>query len=101
MIRSSTTLELVTGKYVEPVLLQVVCATIWERLSSKSIVPEPTGDGTSRITPGMIPQENEISRALGDFYDRIVGKISHRFNRVLEARTRQWFEDDLTDGLLR
>jgi hypothetical protein len=98
LIRDPTTLALVPGKYVEPVLLQVVCAKIWDKHSTKS-----TTDPQSykKLTTKDIPDEKDIGDALGHFYNRVIADVTKRFNLLKAQQVRRWFEEELTDGLMR
>lgn len=74
----------VTGEFVEPVQLQVVCQNLWEDLP-----PE-----VSTITAEHLRQFGDVDQALSNFYTRAV-------NRALplagldEEELRQWFETAL------
>ena len=97
MVRNARTLKFVPGNYVEPVLLQVVCASIWETISQ----PGKSSFKSGTISESEIPDECDIDRALGQFYDRAVGHVSERYNLLYEAKVRRWVDQELLDGLVR
>ncbi len=78
----------VTGQYVEPVQLQVVCSSIWANLP-----PE-----TKAITEEHLRKFGDVDKALNDFYDRVVDEAIKKA-RVGEDRLRRWVEDVLITGL--
>jgi len=98
LVRNATTKELVLGKYVEPVLLQVVCSSIWDKYSVE--LNSAQGDH-SKITLANVPDEENISDALSQFYNRVVADVAKNFNLLQETKVRKWFEEELTDGLMR
>lgn len=67
------------GRFVEPVLLQVVCTALWDRK------PE----NASEITAGLIPDEEKINDAIGEFYAGVVRRVVEKTG-VPEARLREW-----------
>jgi len=74
----------VPGQYVEPVQLQVVCRTLWNRL-------EPS---VQTITRSHLRELVDVDRALRDFYERAVRRAVKE-SRVSEADLRHWFDHEL------
>ena len=72
------------GPYVEPVQLQVVCYSLWQRLPP----------GTTEITPEHRSRFGNVNQALADFYEQTVTATA-RASHVRPARLRRWFEDQL------
>jgi hypothetical protein len=80
------------GQYVEPVQLQVVCSSLWQKLedNEKEI-------GNNRVTEHV----KDINQALGNFYSERVEEIAHKKD-VRERAIRKWFEGQLIiDGKRR
>ncbi len=79
-----------TGKYVEPVQLQVVCRKLWEDMD---------GDDLS-IDREDVERFGNVSEALGKYYAAVVDKVA---DNVQQARAvREWFEKKLiTSGGIR
>ncbi|MGO9971930.1 MAG: ATP-binding protein [Solirubrobacteraceae bacterium] len=77
----------VRGEYVEPVQLQIVCASLWERLEA---LPEQI----DRITSRHIDEYAEVDKALSRFYDELVSRVaSGTATDPLQLRT--WCENQL------
>lgn len=76
----------VPGKHVEPVLLQVVCAEIWEALR----------EDEKLIGASRIPGESEIAGALGNYFDRVVNAATTP--EVPAPRIRSWVVEQMIDG---
>ncbi len=74
----------VTGEFVEPVQLQVVCQNLWEDLP-----PEVT-----TITAEHLRQFGDVDQALSNFYTRAVNRALPLAGMDEEA-LRQWFETSL------
>jgi hypothetical protein len=66
----------VTGEYIEPLHLQVVCRELWPTLDKASTVD------TRELT--------DVDRVLSTYYDRVVHKVA-AWNLYREARIRAWF----------
>jgi hypothetical protein len=75
-----TTFE-VTGEYVEPVQLQVVCSGLWEKLP-------PT---TQEITFEYLKDFGDVTDALSAFYEESLKEAAQRAH-VTEGTLRKWFE---------
>ena len=82
------------GEFVDPVQLQVVCQTLWEKLP-----PEKTA-----ITKADIDQYANVDEALSDFYESCVRKAIAAVNKgeeqsdsatITEGQLRGWFEQKL------
>lgn len=72
------------GPYVEPVQLQVVCQSVWQRLS-----PAET-----EITSGHVKDYGDVNRALSAFYERSVKTVCEKTGTP-EADLRDWFGNTL------
>jgi hypothetical protein len=79
----SRTVE-VEGEFVEPVLLQVVCQTLWSALR-----PEVT-----TITQEDVVGLADVDTSLARFYSEKVQEVAGR-GLVTEAYIRQWFQENL------
>jgi hypothetical protein len=80
-------LEVVPGGYVEPVQLQIVCATLWGRLEGLS-------ERVDEITTAHIDQYAEVDRALSRFFGEVVGRVAAT-TRIDPLEIRKWCEDNL------
>jgi len=78
--------EEVTGEFVEPVQLQVVCETLWDSLS-----PLPRD---ALITEEHLKNIGNVDDALAGFYDRSVATATEKAG-IKEATLRRWFESEL------
>ncbi|MDT8307439.1 MAG: SH3 domain-containing protein, partial [Anaerolineae bacterium] len=77
------------GEYVEPVQLQVVCFSLWQKLAAH---PGPA------ITFVDLQELGEVDAALADFYEGAVAAAALE-TQASEASVRQWFEQSLlTEG---
>ena len=74
------------GDYVEPVLLQVVCQQLWEKVKGKA--------GEKLITTDDVAGQDDVNRALRNYYEDAVREIS-RGARAREEKIRNWFSDNL------
>ncbi|HET9591097.1 MAG TPA: hypothetical protein VFO91_20090 [Anaerolineales bacterium] len=84
--RPDDTLETQIGQYVEPVQLQVVCSSLWEKL------PEDGG----RITQEHLDQYvGDVNQALGNYYNERVRAVAEgeeaKTRGVKERDIRAWF----------
>ncbi|MCP4363164.1 MAG: hypothetical protein GY796_34620 [Chloroflexi bacterium] len=77
-------LQTVTGEFVEPVQLQVVCQNLWEDLP----------DNVTLITEEHLRAFGDVDQALSSFYERAVGRALPQAG-VDEEALRQWFEASL------
>jgi hypothetical protein len=94
--KPDNTLETQAGQYVEPVQLQVVCFSLWEKLP-----PDCT-----QITQEHLDQYvGNVNQALGNYYKERVKAVSDgeiaKQNRVKERDIREWFGRKLitADGI--
>src|SRR5260370_6311798 len=72
------------GEYVEPVLLQVVCQQLWNRIVSKG------ESATPNITLTDVTKYAQVDDALRHFYeDAVTAVAQHQPNS--EERIRDWF----------
>lgn len=78
-----TTVE-VTGEYVEPVQLQVVCSGLWEKLPA----------ATQEITFEYLEDFGDVTDALSGFYEESL-KEAAQSAQVTEGKLRKWFERTL------
>jgi WD40 repeat protein len=76
--------QTVTGEFVEPVQLQVVCQNLWEDLP----------DEVTTITAEHLRQFGNVDQALSNFYTRAVNRALPLAG-VDEEELRQWFEASL------
>jgi Tol biopolymer transport system component len=74
------------GLYVEPVVLQVVCAHLWEKLA-----------GAKRIETAHLQLIGDVDRALADFYGDKVREVAQQTGER-ERAIREWFERHLITG---
>ena len=80
--------QTVSGPYVEPVQLQVVCQQLWENL------PEPLDPARRVITSADVAQYGNVDRALIGFYDSAVAQTVKETG-VNERTVRLWFSSQL------
>jgi tetratricopeptide (TPR) repeat protein len=73
----------VTGEFVEPVQLQVVCQSLWGHLSPDVTV----------ITQAQLKASGDVNQALSGFYEECIGAAQE--SGVEEGDLRAWFEDHL------
>jgi hypothetical protein len=86
----------VTSPYVEPVLLQVVCDSLWRRLSVAQ------GAELSMITKADVEAFRPFNAALSEYYRHVVREASdHDHGR--ERKVREWIDRRLisSQGLRR
>lgn len=74
----------VSGLFVEPLQLQVVCYRLWEELAPNK----------SSIEIADVDQLGNVTTALADYYDEQVARVSQT-TRVHERAIRDWFEEAL------
>ncbi|MDQ1744093.1 MAG: hypothetical protein QOE23_2432 [Pseudonocardiales bacterium] len=81
------------GTYVEPVLLQVVCDSLWRKLSGNSIP-------FTEIGAGDVEDFGPLDAALGVYYNKVVAEASQG-NLAAEREIRDWIQTQLLtrDGL--
>jgi len=89
-------LDVVLGQYVEPVQLQVVCSSLWEKLPP----------GNTQITEeDWRIYLGDVNQTLGDYYERRIKAVAEgeesQKKRVKERDIREWFERKLitADGI--
>lgn len=72
------------GEYIEPVLLQVVCQQLWNKIVS-------TNKGSSHeITLADVKQYAQVDQALRNFYEEAVKAVAKDQSNA-EERIREWF----------
>jgi hypothetical protein len=91
---STSRSEVRSGTYVEPVFLQVVCDSLWRKL---------TGDGNSvlsQITVGDVSNFGPLDAALRVYYDLVVREAA-RGSKPVEREIRDWIQTKLLtrDGM--
>jgi WD40 repeat protein len=74
----------VTGEFVEPVQLQVVCQNLWQDLPAD----------VTTIDRQHLQQFGNVSQALATFYERAIGQAMGE-QGVQEEDLRDWFEQKL------
>ncbi len=79
----TATLE-VTGEYVEPVQLQVVCCGLWDKLPAE----------TQEITFEYLQDFGDVTEALSGFYEESLKEAAQRAC-LTEGKLRKWFEQTL------
>jgi hypothetical protein len=75
------------GPYIEPILLQVVCRRLWERLDP----------GTREITKDHFVDGGNVDRALEELYQNAVESVA-RETGVEERALRNWIGANLITG---
>jgi len=81
----------VTGEYVEPVQLQVVCHQLWNNCE-KEWAKSPAQ--AREITATNLQKFGGVDKALGDFYESVL-ETARAKTRVREKALRRWFERQL------
>jgi WD40 repeat protein len=79
---SGTTI--VSGEFIEPVQLQVVCQSLWEALPSEATI----------ITEEDLQSFGDVNQALQEFYENCIEKTIQQTN-VEEGLLRSWFKNTL------
>jgi hypothetical protein len=72
------------GAYVEPVVLQVVCQRLWDRLPAEA----------DKITPEHVRTIGNVDTALSDYYAGKAAAIAAE-THVKERAIREWFDHEL------
>ncbi|HYR74853.1 MAG TPA: tetratricopeptide repeat protein [Pyrinomonadaceae bacterium] len=75
----------VVGEFVEPVQLQVVCQTLWQKLDHSD---------NKEITFDQLKAFGDVDLALSDFYETAIITVSSETG-VNEGLLRRWFEHTL------
>ena len=91
--------DTVSGQYVEPVQLQVVCYQLWENIKSR-----PPGP----ITAENLAEAGDVNQALSRFYEKTLQSVLTDLaaRGISERQLRAWFDGQLiteagTRGLVR
>lgn len=79
-----TSIVEIQGEFVEPVLLQVVCQTLWDALPV----------GVSTISPQDVVEFANVDTSLARFYSGAVREAA-ALGYVTEAQIREWFQENL------
>jgi SOS regulatory protein LexA len=74
----------VTGEFIEPVQLQVVCQSLWRNLPPDITV----------ITQDYLQAFGDVNQALSEFYERSIKRAAQEAG-LREADIRKWFERKL------
>ena len=83
----------VTGEFVEPVQLQIVCRSLWDRLSEEQ--------GVDEITVTHIDDYGQVDRALARYFGDVVTRVAAKAaanefeTRNWELEIRRWCEEEL------
>lgn len=77
----------VTGQFVEPVQLQIVCSSLWQRLE---MMREPI----SKIDVDLVRRLAQVDRALARFYGDVVRRAAVKTG-TSEFELRRWCEASL------
>ena len=79
--------ELVEGRHVEPVQLQVVCYGLWDDMSDR-----PPGP----ITATDVRTAGDVEKALAAFYEKAIAQVVNDPDLdVSDAQIRRWFSHQL------
>lgn len=76
--------EVVTGEYIEPVQLQVVCQSLWQGLPPEVAV----------VTEDHLQAFGDVTQALTGFYESAI-KTAAQATGISEGDLREWFEHGL------
>lgn len=89
-VRSETGFQEITGEFVEPVQLQVVCQNIWNSLN----------DDVNVINAEFVESCGDVDVALTNYYDDCLRRLIEK-HTIKETRVRRWFDNELitADGL--
>ncbi len=77
-------LKTISGEYVEPVQLQVVCQNLWDSLGPQEQV----------ITEEHLREAGDVRRVLTEFYEHRIAEVA-KATRIRPRRLRRWFEQHL------
>jgi WD40 repeat protein len=107
-VRVSGQQKTITGQYVEPVQLQVVCYQLWERLqvagsrsqvgnSDSNLQPSNLEPATRFITEADLREAGDVDRALTQFYEETLGAAlaDPAAAGTAERQLRTWFDEEL------
>ncbi|NIN98002.1 MAG: hypothetical protein GTN93_29040, partial [Anaerolineae bacterium] len=83
----------VTGEFVEPVQLQVVCYQLWENLKDQA-GDEITDHDLQRLAGGE-GLAQFVDRALAQFYEQAISRVAQDVPGQTEFDLRAWFQDKL------
>jgi WD40 repeat protein len=83
----------VSGEFVEPVQLQVVCYQLWENLRDQAGA-EITGEDLQRLA-GSADLAYFVDSALAQCYERAIARVAQDTPGRTEFDLRAWFEDRL------
>ena len=79
--------DTVSGQYVEPVQLQVVCIKLWEKI--EKIKDRPPG-------PIKLDELVEVGDALEEYYEEVLAAVlADKGSGVAEDQVRAWFDEKL------
>jgi pentatricopeptide repeat protein len=84
-VETASGVATVVGEFVEPVQLQVVCQTLWQKLDHS---------GSREITLDQLKAFGDVDLALSGFYETAILTVSNATG-VNEGLLRRWFEHTL------
>lgn len=76
--------EIITGEFIEPVQLQVVCQNLWQELPPTVTV----------VTQDHLHEFGDVNQALSKFYEQSIERAAQA-THVSEGDLRKWFERSL------
>jgi len=79
--RPDGSVEIQTGQYVEPVQMQVVCFSLWEKLDPED--PDITVDDVEKI--------GDVDESLAEYYCTQISDVSQQTG-IKERAIREWFD---------
>lgn len=89
-VKTAAGVSEVTGEFVEPVQLQVVCHALWDRLQSTN---------ETEITADHLRAYGDVDQALLNFYERTIREVIQspemKGANLKEGALRRWFEQTL------
>jgi WD40 repeat protein len=77
-------LVLITGEFVDPVQLQIVCQSLWQHLQPDVTV----------ITQDHLQAFGDVRLALSEFYEESINRVAQE-SGIREGDLREWFENVL------
>lgn len=89
LVERNGQLTRVTGEFVEPVQLQVVCQRLWAELP----------DEVTEITVSAVQASGDVDEVLANFYGDVVHDAAAQDRRARERRIRDWTERKLITSL--
>jgi hypothetical protein len=81
----------IRGEFIEPLHLQIVCYTFWEKLNELA----QNGEPTSPITLNIVKQYARVDQVLESYYDNIIRGTVETMSGATEAELRRWIGEKL------